>query len=83
MITILFYYLGMFKEVVIKEIKSELLQVKWSILFQDLYSDRRLNLTSGIFVMKREVLLDVLPIASGHGEFIVEFLHQAELKIKF
>ena len=38
------------------------------------------DLTSGIFVMKREVLLDVLPIASGHGEFIVEFLHQAELK---
>jgi hypothetical protein len=30
--------------------------------------------------MKREVLLDVLPIASGHGEFMVEFLHQAELK---
>ena len=30
--------------------------------------------------MKRKVLLDVLPIASGHGEFMVEFLHQAELK---
>ena len=29
--------------------------------------------------MKREVLLDVLPIASGHGEFKVEFIHQAEL----
>ena len=28
----------------------------------------------------RKVLLDVLPIASGHGEFIVEFLHKAELK---
>jgi len=38
------------------------------------------DLTSGIFVMKREVLLDVLPIASGHGEFMVEFLYQAELK---
>ena len=38
------------------------------------------DLTCGIFVMKREVLLDVLPIASGHGEFMVEFLHQAELK---
>jgi len=38
------------------------------------------DLSSGIFVMKREVLLDVVPIASGHGEFIVEFLHSAEIK---
>ena len=38
------------------------------------------DLSSGIFVMKREVLLDVVPIASGHGEFMVEFLHNAEIK---
>ncbi len=38
------------------------------------------DLSSGIFVMKRKVLLDVVPIASGHGEFMVEFLHQAEKK---
>ena len=38
------------------------------------------DLSSGIFVMKREVLLDVVPIASGHGEFMVEFLHHAEIK---
>jgi dolichol-phosphate mannosyltransferase len=38
------------------------------------------DLTSGIFLMKRDVLLDVVPIASGHGEFFVEFLHKAELK---
>jgi dolichol-phosphate mannosyltransferase len=38
------------------------------------------DLSSGIFVMKREVLLDAVPIASGHGEFMVEFLHQVEKK---
>ena len=36
------------------------------------------DLSSGIFVMKREVLLDVVPIATGHGEFFVEFLYKAE-----
>ena len=38
------------------------------------------DLSSGIFVMKRKVLLDVVPIASGHGEFMVEFLYKAEKK---
>tara|TARA_B100001057_G_scaffold162587_1_gene163248 strand:+ start:8211 stop:8909 length:699 start_codon:yes stop_codon:yes gene_type:complete len=38
------------------------------------------DLSSGIFVMKREVLLDSLPIASGHGEFMIEFLYNAEIK---
>jgi dolichol-phosphate mannosyltransferase len=38
------------------------------------------DLSSGIFVMKKKVLLDVVPIASGHGEFMVEFLHKAEKK---
>ncbi len=36
------------------------------------------DLSSGIFVMKREVLLDVVPVATGHGEFFVEFLYKAE-----
>ena len=36
------------------------------------------DLSSGIFVMKREVLLDVVPIATGQGEFFVEFLYKAE-----
>ena len=36
------------------------------------------DLSSGIFVMKREVLIDVVPIATGHGEFFVEFLYKAE-----
>ena len=38
------------------------------------------DLSSGVFVMKRKVLLDVVPIASGHGEFMVEFLYKAEKK---
>jgi dolichol-phosphate mannosyltransferase len=38
------------------------------------------DLSSGLFVMKRDVLLDVLPIACGHGEFMIEFLYKAEQK---
>lgn len=38
------------------------------------------DLSSGIFVMKRKVLLDAVPVASGHGEFMVEFLYNAEKK---
>ncbi len=38
------------------------------------------DLSSGIFVMKRSVLLDVVPVATGHGEFFVEFLSHAEKK---
>ena len=37
-------------------------------------------LSSGIFVMKKKVLNDVVPIAKGHGEFMIEFLYQAEKK---
>ena len=38
------------------------------------------DLSSGIFVMNRNVLLDVVPVATGHGEFFVEFLSHAEKK---
>ena len=33
--------------------------------------------TSGIFVMKRNVLLTVTPICYGHGEFFIEFIYRA------
>mgnify|MGYP002396215168 CR=1 FL=1 len=33
--------------------------------------------TSGIFVMKRNILLTVTPVAYGHGEFFIEFLYKA------
>ncbi len=35
------------------------------------------DFTSGIFLMKRKVLLSVVPIAHGHGEFFVEFIYKA------
>tara|TARA_B100000787_G_C16174217_1_gene288097 strand:- start:117 stop:815 length:699 start_codon:yes stop_codon:yes gene_type:complete len=35
------------------------------------------DFTSGIFVMKREVLLSAVPIAHGHGEFFIEFIYKA------
>ena len=35
------------------------------------------DFTSGIFVMKRNVLLSTVPIAHGHGEFFVEFIYKA------
>ncbi len=38
------------------------------------------DLSSGIFLMKREVLNDVVPVAKGHGEFMIEFLYTAEKK---
>ena len=38
------------------------------------------DLSSGIFLMKRDVLKDVFPVAKGHGEFIIEFLYRAEKK---
>ena len=38
------------------------------------------DLSSGIFLMKRDVLNDVVPVAKGHGEFMMEFLYKAERK---
>lgn len=38
------------------------------------------DLSSGIFLMKRKVLNDVVPVAEGHGEFMIEFLYKAEKK---
>ena len=41
--------------------------------------------TSSMFVMKRSVLNQVIPIAYGHGEFFIEFLYKVKknkLKIK-
>ena len=38
------------------------------------------DISSGIHVMKREVLLSAIPIAYGHGEFFMEFLSRIEKK---
>ena len=40
-------------------------------------SNKIKDYTSGIFLMKREVLLSTVPIATGHGEFFIEFLYKA------
>ena len=46
---------------------------------------RSCDYTSSIFIMKRSSLINVVPIAYGHGEFFIEFLFRAlnsGLKIK-
>ena len=40
-------------------------------------SNKIKDYTSGIFLMKREVLLSSIPIATGHGEFFIEFIYKA------
>jgi len=40
-------------------------------------SNKIKDYTSGIFLMKRDVLMTVVPIATGHGEFFIEFLYKA------
>ncbi len=36
--------------------------------------------TSGIFVMKKKILIDVIPFCYGHGEYFIEFLYSAKNK---
>lgn len=36
------------------------------------------DLSSGLFLMNRSVLLDAIPICYGHGEFMMEFVYQLE-----
>jgi len=40
-------------------------------------SNKIKDYTSGIFLMRREVLLSTVPIATGHGEFFIEFIYKA------
>ena len=40
-------------------------------------SNKIKDYTSGIFVMKREVLMKAVPIGHGHGEFFIEFIYKA------
>ena len=39
-------------------------------------SNKIKDYTSGIFLMKREVLLSAVPIGNGHGEFFIEFIYK-------
>ena len=40
-------------------------------------SNKIKDYTSGIFLMKRDVLLSAVPISTGHGEFFIEFIYKA------
>ena len=64
-----------------KEINLELLSSYILNKFTKFILRSKINdLSSGIFLMKREVLNDVVPVAKGHGEFMIEFLYKAEKK---
>ena len=46
-------------------------------LCQIILSNKIKDYTSSIFLMKRDVLMSVVPISTGHGEFFIEFLYKA------
>jgi dolichol-phosphate mannosyltransferase len=46
-------------------------------IYQFTLSKKIKDYTSGMFVMKREVLLTAIPNCFGHGEFFVEFIYKA------
>ena len=46
-------------------------------IYQLTLSKKIKDYTSGMFVMKREVLLTAIPNCFGHGEFFVEFIYRA------
>jgi len=46
-------------------------------VYQFTLSSKIKDYTSGMFVMKREVLLTAIPNCFGHGEFFVEFIYKA------
>jgi len=46
-------------------------------VYQLTLSKKIKDYTSGMFVMKREVLLTAIPNCFGHGEFFVEFIYRA------
>ena len=49
-------------------------------IYQLTLSKKIKDYTSGMFVMKREVLLTSIPNCFGHGEFFVEFIYKAHKK---
>ena len=48
-----------------------------NLVYQLTLSKKIKDYTSGMFVMKREVLLTTIPNCFGHGEFFVEFIYKA------
>jgi dolichol-phosphate mannosyltransferase len=48
-----------------------------NLVYQLTLSKEIRDYTSGMFVMKRDVLLKAIPNCFGHGEFFVEFIYKA------
>ena len=44
---------------------------------RNILSNEIKDYTSGVFLMKRDVLMSAVPVAVGHGEFFIEFIYKA------
>jgi len=49
-----------------------------NFICRNLLSNKIKDYTTGIFLMKRNVLLSAVPVATGHGEFFIEFIYKAQ-----
>ena len=67
---------GSDKRKLVRSISSKYFNIVCKFMLQIPIKD----LTSGIFLMKREVINDVTFVASGHGEFFIEFIDNAYRK---
>lgn len=61
---------------ILRKISSKILNLFAKFLLNSKIND----LSSGLFIMKRNILNEVIPIAYGHGEFMIEFLVDLEKK---
>ena len=58
--------------------KKRILTSKIINYFCRLFLDSRIkDYTSGIFAIKKEILINVSPICYGHGEYFIEFIYKA------
>ena len=63
---------GMDQRSKIRILSSQLI----NFLCRIVLSSKIKDYTSGIFLMKREVLKSAVPLCYGHGEFFIEFLYK-------
>ena len=49
-----------------------------NLMCRILLSNKIKDYTSGIFLMRRSALLSAVPVATGHGEFFIEFIYKAQ-----
>lgn len=67
---------GKDKRPIIRSMASKILNIFCKIIFRSKIND----FTSGIFLMKRNILRSVSFKGYGHGEFFIEFLYNVEKK---